>query len=406
MRPLADAQRDVLAGVRRLEAQAVDLDRALGLVLAEDVTAPHDVPPFPNSAMDGFAVVGADVASGPAELEILEDVAAGHVATATVRSGAAIRIMTGAPLPPGADTVVRVEDTEVAGDRVRVTVAVPVGTAVRQAGGDVAAGSVVFEAGTVITPPHLGVLATLGVSAPVVYRNPRVAVLSTGDEVVQPETLELAPGMIRDSNRPLLKGLLDETGVEVGDYGIVPDDAALLRRTLRTAAAECDVVVTSGGVSMGDYDLVKQVLTELGSVALWKVAMQPAKPFAFGAIDGTPLFGLPGNPVSVFVAFENFLRPALLTMRGSHAVFRPVTTAVWGEGVSTDPAKTVFLRVVRTDGVARLAGAQESNVLSATARADGLAVVETGVGTMEAGEAVPILEIRHPASRSAGEVLG
>lgn len=406
MRPLVDAQRDVLTGVRRLDPEPTALDHALGLVLAEDVIAPHDVPPFANSAMDGFAVVGTDVAAGPSELEILEDVAAGHVATGTVRPGTAIRIMTGAPLPTGADTVVRVEDTVAEGDRVRITTAVPIGTAVRHAGGDVGSGTVVFRAGTLLTPPHLGVLATLGVSCPTVYGNPRVAVLSTGDEVVPPETVELEPGLIRDANRPLLKALLAEVGVEVVDLGIVGDDADLLRHTLRTAAAECDVVVTSGGVSMGDYDLVKQVLTELGSVELWKVAMQPAKPFAFGAIDGTPLFGLPGNPVSVFVAFESFLRPALLAMRGAEAIFRPLSEAVWGEPVSTDPEKTVFLRVVRAGGVARLAGGQESNVLSATAKADGLAVVEAGIATMEVGQSVPVLEVRLPASRTRAEVLG
>ena len=406
MRPLVEAQRDVLAGVRRLDPEPTPLERALGLVLAEDVTASHDVPPFANSAMDGFAVVGADVSAGPAQLEIIEDVAAGHVATGSVRPGTAIRIMTGAPLPAGADTVVRVEDTEVEGDLVRTTTSVPAGTAVRRAGGDVASGTIVFPAGTVLTPPHLGVLATLGVSRPTVHRNPRVAVLSTGDEVVPPHTASLEPGLIRDANRPLLRGLLAEVGVEVVDFGIVGDDADLLRSTLRRAASECDIVVTSGGVSMGDYDLVKQILTELGTVELWKVAMQPAKPFAFGAIDGTPLFGLPGNPVSVFVAFENFLRPALLSMRGSASIFRPLSDAVWGEPVSTDPEKTVFLRVARTDGIARLAGGQESNVLSATAKADGLAVVDAGISTMSVGQSVPVLEIRHPATRTYAEVLG
>lgn len=406
MRPLVDAQRDVLAGVRRLEAVEVDLDAALGLVLAEDVTAPHDVPPFANSAMDGFAVIGLDVQSADAHLEILEDVAAGHVATTSVRRGTAIRIMTGAPLPVGADTVVRVEDTEVDGDTVIVTAAVPVGTAVREAGGDVSAGSLVFPAGTELSPPHLGVLATIGRARPVVHRNPRVAVMSTGDEVRSPDTTELTPGSIRDANRPLLKGLLAELGAEVRDFGIIGDDAVTLTEALRTAAGECDAVVTSGGVSMGDYDLVKQILTQLGSVELWKVAMQPAKPFAFGAIEGTPLFGLPGNPVSVMVAFENFLRPALLAMRGATALFRPVSSGVWAEPVDTDPAKTVFLRVVRRGDEVHLAGRQESNVLSATAAADAFAIVEAGVSSMDAGDRVPLLEIRLPAARTYEEVLG
>ncbi|MEX2423419.1 MAG: gephyrin-like molybdotransferase Glp [Acidimicrobiia bacterium] len=406
MKPLVEAQREVLNGVRRLPEVDVDLDDALTLVLSEPVVAPHDVPPFANSAMDGFAVQAADVAAPHSELEILEDVAAGHVARGEVRPGTAIRIMTGAPMPAGADTVVRVEDTAVTDRRVTVRVAVARGTAVRMAGGDVRAGAVVFEAGTALTPPHLGVLATIGVARPRVYRNPVVAVMSTGDEVLAPDTEELAPGTIRDANRPLLKGLLAEVGVTVRDFGIVGDDADTLRAALRAAAVECDAIITSGGVSMGDYDLVKQVLAEVGSVELWKVAMQPAKPFAFGSINGTPLFGLPGNPVSVLVAFENFVRPGLLSMRGDRRLFRPLTTAVWGERVETDPAKTVFLRVVRDGASVKLAGDQGSNVLSATANADALAVVDVGVGVMEVGASVPILEFRLPASRTVEEVLG
>jgi molybdopterin molybdotransferase len=406
MRPLADAQRDVLAGVDVLAPVEVDLDAALGLVLAADVTAPHDVPPFANSAMDGFAVRGVDVSSAPVELEVLEDVAAGHVAGAAVTAGTAIRIMTGAPIPSGADTVVRVEDTVETPGSVIVRVATAHGTAIRRAGGDVAAGSVVFRSGTVLTPPHLGVLATIGVVRPTVHGRPRVGVLSTGDEVRPPDTVELTPGTIRDANRPLLKGLLAEAGADIHDFGIIGDDADLLRSTLTKAAAECDVVVTSGGVSMGDYDLVKQILTELGSVELWKVAMQPAKPFAFGSIDGTPLFGLPGNPVSVLVAFETFLRPALYRMRGCTRIFRPLSSGVWGEGVETDPAKTVFLRVVRDNDVVRLAGGQESNVLSATANADALAVVDVGIAGMAAGDRVPLLEFRLPSSRTYEEALG
>ena len=405
MKPLVDAQREVLNGVRRLPNVEVDLHDALGLVLSEAVVAPHDVPPFANSAMDGFAVQGADVAEPLAELDILEDVAAGHVARSEVRKGTAIRIMTGAPIPDGADTVVRVEDTEVLDGTVRIGVRITPGNAVRLAGGDVRAGDVVFEAGTAITPAHLGVLATIGVARPRVYRNPVVAVMSTGDEVLPPDTTELSPGTIRDANRPLLKGLLAEVGVSVRDFGIVGDDADTLRAALRAAAVECDAVITSGGVSMGDYDLVKRVLAEVGSVELWKVAMQPAKPFAFGSINDTPLFGLPGNPVSVMVAFENFVRPALLSMRGDRRLFRPLTTAVWSQRVETDPAKTVFLRVVRDGDQVKLAGSQESNVLSATANADALAVVDVGVDVMEPGSTVPVLEFRLPASRTAEEVL-
>ena len=406
MRPLPQAQREVLAGVSVLESVTVGLDRARGAVLAEDVTAGNDVPPFANSAMDGFAVIGADVATAPVDLRIVEDVAAGHVATAAVRPGTAIRIMTGAPLPEGADTVVRVEDTRAVDSVVTILVPTDVGTAVRPAGGDLRSGALVFGAGTELTPLHLGVLATVGVAAPRVVRRPVVGLMSTGDEVVPPDTEALEPGKIRDANRPLLRGLLADVGLEVRDYGIIGDDPDLLRSSLYGAASECDAIVTSGGVSMGDYDLVKQVLTELGTVELWKVAMQPAKPFAFGSIDGRPLFGLPGNPVSVVVAFENFVRPALLKMQGSEKVFRPLTQGVWGEDVQTDPAKTVFLRVARRAGSVFLTGGQESNVLSATAAAEALAVVEAGVGTMRAGDVVPLLEIRLPAARTQKEVLG
>jgi molybdopterin molybdotransferase len=396
-----------MAAMRRLPALRVPVWSAGGLVLAEDVIAAHDVPPFANSAMDGFAVRHADIADAPVSLQVTEDVAAGHVAGGGVEAGTAIRIMTGAPIPSGADTVVRVEDTESDSDSVRILVAPPFGAAVRPAGGDVASGTTIFSAGTRLTPPHLGVLAAVGAATPVVHRRPRVAILSTGDEVQPPETTELQPGWIRDANRPLLTGLLAELGVEIHDYGIIPDDAGRLRSTLQRAAQECDVVMTSGGVSMGDYDLVKAVLTELGGVELWKVAMQPAKPFAFGAIDGTPLFGLPGNPVSVMVAFEQFARPALLHMMGSRALYRPRLAGTMAHRVETDPEKTVFLRVNvdLADLSAASAGEQSSNVLSAAAHGNAFAVVPQGVAVVEAGGPVALEMFRWPEARTYEDVL-
>lgn len=410
MKPLPEAQREVLDAVRPLDAVRVPLHEALGLALAEPVAAPHDVPPFANSAMDGYAVRAADAASVPATLEVLEDVPAGHVADRGVTEGTAIRIMTGAPMPAGADAVVKVEDTEPGGTSVRILAAPVAGDHVRPAGGDVGAGTEVFASGVRLTPPHLGVLATIGATSPLVGRRPRVAILSTGDEVLPPDSGELPPGRIRDANRPLLAALLAELGAEVVDLGIVPDDAARLRATLRHGAETCDAVFTSGGVSMGDYDLVKQVLVELGDIDLWRVAMQPAKPFAFGSIEGTPLFGLPGNPVSVLVAFEQFARPALLTMMGADRIFRPRVTGVLDEAVSTDPEKTVFLRVRATyDRGAwrvRSAGGQSSNVLSAAANADAFAVVPVGVASVEAGEQVVLEMLRWPERRTREEVLG
>lgn len=409
MKPLVEAQREVLAAISPLSARPVPLEEALGLVLAEDVIAPHHVPPFVNSAMDGFAVRFDDIRQIPAELDVIEDVAAGHVATVSVETGTAVKIMTGAPLPTGADTVVKVEDTQSDGTKVRILAPTEQGSAVRAAGGDVAEGALVFAAGTRLTPVHLGVLATLGVAVPKVHGRPRVAIISTGDEVMPPDTEVLAPGRIRDANRPLLRGLLAETGVDVVDLGIISDDAELLRSTLLEASTRCDAILTSGGVSMGEYDLVKQVLTELGDIDLWRVAMQPAKPFAFGAIRSTPLFGLPGNPVSVLVAFEQFARPALETMMGRSRVFRSQRVGVLAEPVETDPEKTVFLRVITGDETppsVRLAGGQSSNVLSAAATADAFAVIPVGTGGLVAGSEVTIESFRLPPTRTAEEVIG
>jgi molybdopterin molybdotransferase len=237
-----------------------------------------------------------------------------------------------------------------------------------------------------------------------------VAILSTGDEVVPPETPRLGPGSIRDANRPILAALAADLGAEVIDLGIVGDDAGRLRAALEEAAAGSDAVLTSGGVSMGAYDLVKQVLGELGSVEFWRVAMQPAKPFAFGFLGGTPLFGLPGNPVSVMVSFEQFARPALLRRMGSRKLFRPRVPGVMAEEVETDPAKTVFLRVALerrgSDWIASRSGGQDSNVLTAMARAAAFAVIPVGTGAVPAGGAVELEMFRWPEQRTAEEVLG
>ena len=407
MRPLAEAQADVLGAVSALDAITVPVDEANGLALAHAVIAPHDVPPFSNSAMDGYAVIGSDVQSTPVDLIVLEDVAAGHVAVGAVVPGHAIKIMTGAPVPPGADTIVKVEDTEPGDGTVRILAPAALGTAVRPAGGDVQAGDPVFDAGNRLTPRHLAVLASIGVS-PTVHRRPKVAVLSTGDEVLPPDAAVLGPGQIRDTNRTLLKGLLSELGVEILDLGIVGDDPEELHGALARGATEADAILTSGGVSMGEYDLVKIILRELGTIDFWKVAMQPAKPFAFGHINGTPLFGLPGNPVSVMVAFEQFARPALLKMMGSTAVFRPQHYAIAATGWSTDPTKTVFTRVSvdHTDATPTVtpSGGQMSNVLSALAAASAFARIPVGVGEVAAGDTVTIELFRVPESRSV-EVL-
>ncbi len=409
MRPLAEVQRHVLGAVPLLEVVDVDVEGANGLVLAGEVTAPHDVPSFDNSAMDGYAVRAADTGKTPAVLDVIQDVAAGHLPTRRVEAGTAIKIMTGAPIPAGADAVVKVEDTVQEGARVQIMQAVPVGENIRPAGSDLRSGSTVFGAGTRLTPHHLGVLTSIGVSRPSVRRRPVVAVLSTGDEVVSPGD-RLAAGKIHDSNRPQLMAMLAELGAETIDLGIVGDDAEALRHALQRGADAGDVVVTSGGVSMGEYDLVKAIVRDAGDVEVWKVAMKPAKPFAFGRIHGTPFFGLPGNPVSVVVAFEQFVRPALLKMMGAGVLFRPRISGILSDDVTTDPEKTVFLRARAIfDGRSWLVhpeSGQSSHQLTALARADAFAVVPAGVAGIPAGDVVELEMFRWPESRTEEEVLG
>lgn len=409
MRALRDARRDVLAAVPSLPIVTVGLMEASGLVLAEPVVAPHDVPPFANAAMDGYAVRAEDVQEPPVVLRVIEDLRAGYVASSKVRPDTAIKIMTGAPIPAGADAVVRVEDTSQHDDEVSIGSAVAAGTNVRAAGGDVVAGTRVFAAGERLGATHLGVLASLGVAAPVVRRRPRVAILSTGDEVMEPDVAELQPGQIRDTNRVVLNGLLLEFGAEVIDLGIVPDDADLLRSTLSEASGRADAIITSGGVSMGEYDLVKTVLGELGHIGFWQVAMQPGKPFAFGLLNGTPFFGLPGNPVSVIVAFEQFVRPALLHMMGAEKLFRPRMPGHLAQAVRTNPEKVVFLRVKAAlddagEWVAELSGGQLSNMLSALAYGNAFAVIPVGTGTVEAGGEIEMEMFTWPETLKKAEV--
>ncbi len=396
MRPIAEVRSAILATVRPLPGEVVPFQEAVGRVLAEAVVAPHDVPSFSNSAMDGFAVQGADVGSPGAVLRVLEDVAAGQVATTEVGEGQAIKIMTGAPMPEGADTVVRVEDTETEDGKVRIAVATPPGTSVRSPGGDVAAGSTVFEPGTRLSEAHVGVLATIGVVSPEVARRPKVAVMSTGDELVAPETSELGPGLIRDSNRPMLLALVAAAGAEPVDMGRIPDDADALRAALGEAAARCHAIVSSGGVSMGEYDVTKMVLRDEADVDFFPVAMKPGKPQGFGIVGGAAFFGLPGNPVSVLVSFEQFVRPALLAMQGASALLRPRVSAVAGEEFHSDPAKEEFIRARFIDSSANPSvvqtGGSGSHVLSGAANADAFAVLPVGVDLIASGDPV-ILEL-------------
>ncbi len=407
MKPLEDAQREVLAAVHPLPAEPTAVGEAVGRVVTEAIVAAQDLPPFPNSAMDGFAVKGADVGEAPVDLRVVGESAAGHPSDVTVEPGTAVRIMTGAAMPNGADTIVKVEDTEPIDGGVRILEPTARGTSLRPAGSDVSAGSTVIPAGTQLNLHHRGLLAALGVIEVMARQRPRVAVLSTGDEVLPEDSIQVGPGQIRDTNRPMLLAAVEDVGGVPIDMGIIPDDEAALREAFLGAAEQADLVMSSGGVSMGDYDLVKGILDETGDIEFWKVAMKPAKPFAYGFIAGTPFFGLPGNPVSVMVAFEQFARPALLKMLGSIRPFRPRLEGVLADAVSTDPAKTVFLRMTveaRADGtlVASPAGGQGSHVLSALAGADAFAVVHRGTADLPAGASVDLEMFRWPASRPGG----
>ncbi len=411
MRPLAEMQVEVLERVPLLDEIEVSFAEAIGAVLSRDVDAREDLPGFENSAMDGFAVIAADTVLPPVDLAVVDDVAAGAVPPVTLIGGTAARIMTGAPIPAGADAIVPVEATEaLQGGRVRILEAASVGDHIRPAGGNVRAGARVFDAGLRMRAVHASVMASMGVR-PVVHRRPVVAMMSTGDELVPPSTPALARGAVRDSNRTLMKGLLTDLGVEVRDYGIINDDTKTFESVLDEAVEGTDAIVTSGGVSMGAYDIVKIALRERSSVDFWKIAMQPGKPFGFGTVNDVPFFGLPGNPVSVFVSYEQFMRPALLAMMGADLLFRDRVRGVLDDGVDTNPNKTVFLRVTverDSDGGwhARKSGGQSSNVLSALAFADALAVVPVGTGRVEPGGTVELEMIHWPEARSRREVLG
>ena len=373
----------------------VSVRDALGLVLAADVIAGEAVPPFANTAMDGYAVRAADTADAPVRLHVVGDLPAGYAPTTPVGPGEAIRIMTGAPMPDGADAIVMVERTARDGaDGVMIEVAATSGDHVRPPGGDVEVGDEVFHAGDVLTPAHLGVLASLGYTEVSVYPRVRVGVISTGDELREGSG-PLAPGQIRDSNRPMLLALVAEAGAEAIDLGIGRDDEDAVTELFRAAAASCDVLVTSGGVSVGDYDVVKAVLDQIGALEWWQVAIKPAKPFAFGRIDGTPIFGLPGNPVSSHVSFELFARPALRTMMGHTNPNRPVVTARAGAAMPRRADGRIHFDRVRVhyEGdhyVAVRSGAQASNALAAMASANGLAVIPDGLG-LEPGDPVPVM---------------
>ena len=395
--PLEDAQAFVLESCPPLGPVEVDRDEASGLVLASPVVAAEVVPPFDNTAVDGYAVRSRDVASVPVELHVVDELAAGAAPSVAVGAGEAIRIMTGAPMPEGADAVVMVEDSERVGEHhVRLTRSVSTGAAVRRAGDDVRIDDELFATGTTISPAVAGVLASVNANRVAVHPRARVAVLSTGDELID-DGSPLAVGEIRESNKTMLAALLADAGCEVVDLGVVRDDEAELERVLRSAAADCDAIVSSGGVSMGDYDVVKAVLGRIADMTWMQIAIKPAKPFAFGRLDGTPIFGLPGNPVSSLVSFELLARPSLRRMMGHRRLTRTSVVAVADVAFERQPdGKVHFVRVggeFGDDGRyhVRPVGAQGSHQLAATALADAMAVVPDGPGLPAGADVAALL---------------
>jgi molybdenum cofactor synthesis domain-containing protein len=408
MIPFDEARRFVLAACRPLAPVRVPLAIAHGRVLATDVVTDEAVPPFDNTGMDGFAVRSTDVVGAspetPVPLVVVGTLPAGTAPTTAVDEGQAIRIMTGAPMPPGADAVVMVEHTttNADGSEVLVAEAVEPGTHVRSAGDDLQVGAQVFARGEVVTAGHLGVLASIGLTGVSVVPQVRVGVLSTGDELVDGGGA-LSPGEIRDSNRVALLALVDRLGGEAVDLGLVRDDETAIERAILGGAERCDALLTSGGVSMGDYDFVKIVLDRIGEMRWMQVAIRPAKPLAFGTVTvagraPVPVFGLPGNPVSSMVSFELFARPGLRQMMGHRAtdLDLPQVEATALEPFRRQPdGKTHFVRVVcewdpdTSTYRARSAGGQGSHQLTAMAGANGLAVLADGAG-IDAGAALPV----------------
>lgn len=390
------ARTRILAAVHPIQAvESVPVGEALGRVLATDLRASMDVPPHENSAVDGYALCSADLPSeGKAELRLVGTTLAGHPFTGTVGRGECVRVMTGAPMPGGADTVVMQEHCSANEYAIRLSSGHRAGENVRRAGEDLRRGQVFLASGRCLTPSDLGLAASQGLGSLNVVRRPRVAVFSTGDEV-RPPGVPLQPGQIYDSNRFTLRALLQDLGADVLDLGIIPDSIEALRDALQRAARESDALITSGGVSVGEADYVKEVLGTSGEVAFWKVAMKPGRPLAFGKTGSCLFFGLPGNPVAVMVTFQQFLRPAILRLSGA-TPREPLTLSARALGrLRKRPGRTEFQRgVLSRDSegalVVRPWGPEGSGILRSMSEANCLIVLDHDSGAIEPGQLVEV----------------
>ena len=394
MLSVEEARQQMLNTIPVLPTEKREILNCAGYVLAEVLPAEENIPPFDNSAMDGFAVRAADVQNAseakPAVLTVVETIAAGYAPTKQVAPGQTARIMTGAMMPEGADAVVMQEVTQRDGDEVKIFEGVDKTGNVRFTGESVAEGQQVMGKGKYLRPPEVSMLASLNCPEVTVYRKPTVAIVSTGDELT-PLGEPLEPGKIRDSNRYGLYAQVEEAGGIPIDMGIAPDDEAETERIFRAALAKADALITSGGVSVGEHDVVKSVLARLGKINFWRVAMKPGKPQAYGISDGKPIFGLPGNPVSSLVVFELFVRPALLKMAGHTELLRPTFKATLAEPVTNRDGRVNYMRAIlkASNGhyTAETTGPQGSGILHSLVLANGLITIPAGV-TLGAGETV------------------
>jgi molybdopterin molybdotransferase len=398
---IEEARTRVLTAALPLSVESRPLADALGMVLAEDIVASYSVPVFDNAGMDGYSVRARDTidarSDSPSRLSVVETIPAGHVSSRSLGPEEAAKIMTGAPIPAGADAVIQSEATEEAQGNVLVYEAVKPGRNIRRAGEDVMAGDRVLAIGNVLGPAEIGLIASLGCPTVQVYRRPRVAIVSTGSELVEVDR-PLGPGQIHNSNSYSLQAQCRQMGIEPTVLGIVPDDYESTRRLMQEGLGY-DVLVTSGGVSVGQFDFVKDVQDDLKvERRLWGVAMKPGKPLAFGVRDRTLVFGLPGNPVSVMVSFELFVRPALLRLMGYRKTTRPLYQAIISEDVANSDGRVFVVRVRawREDGVWHVSstGAQGSGILRSMVGANGLAFVPGGPRGVRAGEEVEFLLLR------------
>ncbi|HCV28565.1 MAG TPA: gephyrin-like molybdotransferase Glp [Dehalococcoidia bacterium] len=415
MLDVEEALERILTFFKPLSAEDVPLLEALGQVLAEPLVAPINIPPLDNSAMDGYAVRAADVAGAdggsPVGLRVIGHIPAGTVSDQTVEPGTALRIMTGAPVPEGADTVIAFEDTDeverrdsgASMDAVYVRLAAEIGENIRPAAEDVLIGDTVLEAGTVLRASELGVAASLSLRSLPVIRRPVVAVLATGDELLEPGEAH-EPAKIYNSNNYSVAASVSALGGIPRVIGVARDTESSVEEAL-ARAMDSDMVITTAGVSKGDYDFVKDVLAKRGEIALWSVRMRPAKPLAFGALDApdgrrVPHLGLPGNPVSALVAFEQFARPAMRKMMGKDMAPRPTVQAILDDPVTNFDGRRVYARVVvyRENGVyrARTTGNQSSGVLTSMARANGLAICPDDRARLSAGETATVQMLDWP----------